>query len=123
VQTITSGNSLILSCQQTLFALDQGLESLPDSERNAPFLCLAYLSGIMAASQHANELAKLRFAQATKGSGDTQQFNLYCIDWQLSYQRVARIVVEYAKRHPGLGKRPAQELVMRALESAYPCRK
>jgi hypothetical protein len=123
VQTITSGNSLALSCQRALVAVERGLETLPAADQNDAFLCMAYLGGIMAATRHANELAKLRFAQATNGRGSTEQFNLYCIDWQLSYQRVAHIVLEYARRHPELGKRPAQDLVMRALQSAYPCRK
>ena len=121
VLTITSGNSLALSCQRALAAVDQGLEALPTTDQNDAFLCMAYLGGVMAATRHANELAKLRFAQATDGKGATNAFNLYCMDWQLSYQRVAHIVLVYARHHPELGNRPAQVLVMEALQSAYPC--
>jgi hypothetical protein len=122
VQTITNGNSLLLSCQRALLALDQGLDSLAEDEQNDTFLCMAYLGGLMGAAEHANRLAKLRFSVATDGKGSQQNFNLYCFDWQLPYQKIARIVLEYGRKQPQFGQRPAQELAMRALQTTFPCR-
>lgn len=122
VQTITHGNSLLLSCQRAMVALDQGLDSLAKDEQNDAFLCMAYLGGLMAAAEHANKLAKLRFAAATDGNGDQKNFNLYCFDWQLPYQKIARIVLEYGHKQPQYRQRPAQELAMRALQTTFPCR-
>jgi len=65
VQTITHGKDLMVSCQQAIIALDTPQETPTSSAQNEAFLCMAYLSGVMATAQHANELAKLRYSQAS----------------------------------------------------------
>jgi hypothetical protein len=126
VQTITNGKSLAMSCQQAIFALDQGLDTLTVTDQNDAFICMAYLGGMMATAQHANELAKLRYSLASGGRGDQRAFNIYCFDWQLPYAKIARILVAYAKtssrEHPGLLNQPAHKLALQALQSAFPCR-
>jgi hypothetical protein len=76
----------------------------------------------MATAQHANELARLRFALASGGQSEPKDFHIYCFNWQLPPQQVARIVVSYTQRNPRLLKAPASELILRALQSTYPCR-
>ena len=122
VQTITHGKSLLVSCQHALIALDKGLETLANKDQNDAFLCMAFLGGMMSTAQHANDLAKLRYAQATSGRGDQHRFNLYCFDWQLPYQKIARIVLQFGSNEPKYLSRPANELAIRALQKAYPCR-
>jgi hypothetical protein len=122
VQTITHGKSLLISCQQALIALDKGLDSLANSDQNDAFLCMAFLGGIMSTAQHANELAKLRYSLATDGRGNQHDFNLYCFDWQLPYQKIARIVLQFGHNEPRYLQRPAHELAIRALQMAFPCR-
>jgi len=82
---------------------------------------MAFLSGMMSTAQHANELAKLRYSVASYGRGDQRRFNLYCLDWQLPYQKIARIVLAFGQREPRYLQRPAHELAIRALQIAFPC--
>ena len=120
VQTITDGKSLAISCEQAMLALDKPLD-MP-TPTTAAFICMAYLSGVMAATQHANERAKLQFSLATEGRGNQATFNLYCFNWQLSYQKITRIVLNFAHNNPEYLQGPAQDMVMRALQNAFPCR-
>ncbi len=121
--TITNGNSLAASCYLALSALDKGMEQMPQEEQTSTFVCMAYLGGILAAAQHANELAKLRFAQVTDGKGSQADFNLYCFDWNMRYRDAARIVLRYARQHLDVATQPAERLTMKALQNAYPCRR
>jgi hypothetical protein len=120
IQTITHGMSLAKSCEQALLSLDSRFDAPPPN--NDAFICMAYLNGIMAAAQHANERARLQFALATQGQGNQAAFNLYCFDWQRPFQKIAGIVLTYAQNNPEYLQRPAGELVMRALQAAFPCR-
>ena len=120
VQTITDGRSLAISCEQAMLALENSSDT--SSPAADAFICMAYISGIMAATQHANERAKLQFSLATEGRGNQATFNLYCFNWQLSYQKITRIVLNFAHSNPGYLQRPAQDMVIRALQSAFPCR-
>ncbi len=121
--TITNGDSLAASCYLALTALDKGMEQMPQEEQTSTFVCMAYLSGVLAAAQHANELAKLRFAQATDGKGSQANFDLYCFDWNMRYRDAAHIVLRYARQHLGLATQPADRLAMKALQDAWPCRR
>lgn len=121
VQTIRQGKDLVISCQHALIALDSTAGKLTSTVRNDAFLCMAYLGGMMTTAQHANELAKLRYALSTEGRGNQQSFNLYCFDWQLPYQKIARIVLEFGQRESRYLQRPAHELAIRALQTTYPC--
>ena len=120
IQTITHGLSLAKSCEQALLVLDKRYAAT--TLNNDAFICMAYLNGIMAAAQHANERAKLQFSLATKGKGDQEAFNLYCFDWQHSFQKIAAIVLTFAQNNPTYLQKPANEMVMRALQKAFPCR-
>jgi len=120
VQIITHGMSLARSCEQALLVLDERFDA--PTLKNDAFICMAYLNGIMAATQHANERAKLEFAVATKGQGNQADFTLYCFDWQRSFQKIAEIVLTFAQNNPAYLQRPANEMVMRALQTAFPCR-
>jgi hypothetical protein len=111
----------MLSCQHAMIALDSTQQSLTSSVQNDAFLCMAYLGGMMSTAQHANQLAKLRFSLSTDGRGNQHRFNLYCFDWQLPYQKIARIVLEYGQNEPRYWQRPAHELALRALQTRYPC--
>ncbi|MDT8385375.1 MAG: Rap1a/Tai family immunity protein [Gammaproteobacteria bacterium] len=120
VQTITHGMSLAVSCEQALLTLDKRYDKpIP---RNDAFICMAYLNGIMAAARHANERARLEFALATAGRGNQAAFRIYCFDWQRSFEKIAGIVLNFAQHNPIYLQRPAEELVMRALQTAFPCR-
>lgn len=119
--TITNGDSLASSCFLALTALDKGLETIPADEHTSTFVCMAYLGGVLDAAHHANNLSKLRFAQATNASAPQADFNLYCIDWNMRYQDAARIVLRYARQNLELATQPAEKLVMKALQDAYPC--
>ena len=122
-KTITDGESLAASCYLTITAIEKGLESISDNEQIGPFVCLAYLSGVLDAAHHANNLSKLRFAQMTEAGTTTSAsgFNLYCIDWNMRHEDAARIVLRYARQHMELARQPAEKLVMKALRDAYPC--
>lgn len=120
IQTITHGMSLAKSCEQALLVLDNRYD---DSQlNNAAFICMAYLNGVMAAAQHANERAKLEFSLATEGVGNQAAFNLYCFDWQLSFHKIAAVVLTFAQKNPEYLQRPAHDLAMKALQTAFPCR-
>jgi hypothetical protein len=118
-QTITHGMSLAKSCEQALLSLDERYDVPPPT--NDAFICMAYLSGIMAGAQHANERAKLQFTRVAQGQGNQAAFTLYCFDWQQSFQKIAGIVLTFAQNNPVYLHRPAGELVMRALQTAFPC--
>ena len=120
-QTITDGKSLVLHCQITLSAIEKGLEQLSADKQNDAFICLTYLSGIIGTARYSNDLAKLRYALVEKGSSSLKEFNVYCINWEIQYQQVARLVIDFAQRNPDRLNNPAHELVLRALQSAYPC--
>ncbi len=120
--TITNGDSLAASCYLALTALDKGMEQMLQEEQTSTFVCMAYLGGILAAAQHANDLARLRYAQVTEGQGSKADFNLYCFDWNMRYRDAARIVLHYARQHLNLATQPAERLAMKALQDAYPCR-
>lgn len=136
VHTITDGTSLAISCDNAWKALKQSsdadsssdpspgttLSSLPDSPPNDAFLCMAFLSGVMEASQHANKQAKLRYSLATDGKGDQAAFNVYCFNWQLSYKNIIGIVLSYANNNPAYLRGQAHVLVIKALQTAFPCR-
>ena len=119
IQTITHGLSLAKSCEQALLVLDKRYDAT--TPNNDAFICMAYLNGIMAATQHANERAKLQFAFATEGKGNQAAFNLYCFDWQRSFQKIAGIVLTFAQNNPSYLQKPAHEMVIRALQKAFPC--
>ena len=124
VQTITNGMSLAKSCEQALLALDKRFDVATPS--NDAFICMAYLNGIMGAAQHANERAKLQFALATEGlatgrQGNQASFNLYCFDWLRSFKKIAAIVLTFAQHNPTYLQKPAHEMVMQALQKAFPC--
>ncbi len=120
--TITDGNSLACSCYMALTAVKKGLEAIPEDEQTGTFVCMAYLSGVLDAAHHANNLSKLRLAQVTNATASQAEFNLYCIDWNMRHQDAARIVLRYARQHMELAAQPAEKLVMKALQDAYPCR-
>jgi hypothetical protein len=120
IQIISHGMSLAKSCEQALLSMEERLDAPPPG--NDAFICMAYLNGTMAAAQHANERARLQFSLATGGQGNQAAFNLYCFDWQQSFQKIAGIVGTFAQNNPAYLQRPANELVMRALQTAYPCR-
>ncbi len=122
VQTITHGASLMASCQQALIALTQKPGTPDDTGQNSAFVCMAYLSGVMATAQHANDQAKLRYSLVTDGRGNRHDLSLYCFDWQLSYQKIARIVLEFGRNNPVYLQQPAHKLAIRALQNAFPCR-
>ncbi len=107
VQTITHGKSLMISCQQALIALNQESDTLSDADQYSAFVCMAYLSGMMTTAQHANEQAKLRYSLLTNGRANRHDFGLYCFDWQLSYQKIARIwqFALYKPRFPAASMR------------------
>ena len=113
------------SCQHAVTAFDQGLKTLTADDQNDAFLCITYLSGIIATAQHANQLAKLRYALATDGRGDQSTFNLYCFDWQLPYEKFARIVLAFSNKNkqtnPALLEGPAYKLALQALQTTFPC--
>lgn len=121
VQTITHGKSLVISCEQALLALRSEQDTLSES-RNDAFVCMAFLSGIIAATQHANEQAKLTYSLITQGKGNQAMFNIYCFDWLLSYEKVAEIVLSFARKNSEYLQMPAHKLVIRALQNAFPCR-
>jgi len=121
VQTITHGKSLVTSCQQALNILDSQPDSKNDANQNDAFLCMAYLSGVMATAQHANELARLRYSVATGGRGEQRDFKLYCFDWQIPYKKVAQIVLAFARNQPHYLQGSAHKLTIRALQTAFPC--
>ena len=118
---ITSGKNLVATCYQALVALDKGLETLKPGEQEDAFLCMAYIGGVMATAKHANELAKLRYAQSSTGNTSIKDFNLYCFNWEVTHQDVARIIYNYAHNHQKLLAAKANELAMRALQSTFPC--
>ncbi len=121
VQTITHGKSLMISCQQAMIVINQDTaEHIAD--QNSAFVCMAYLSSMMATAQHANDRAKLRYSLITEGRGNWQDFGLYCFDWQLSYQKVAHIVLEFGSNNPAYLRQPAHKMAIRALQTAFPCR-
>jgi len=122
VQTITHGKSLMISCQQALIALSQKADTRNKADQNSAFVCMAYLSGMMETAQHANNQAKLRYSLMTDGRGDRHDLSLYCFDWQLSYQKIARIVLEFGRKKPVYLQQPAHKLAIRALQTAFPCR-
>lgn len=121
--TITNGDSLAASCHLALTALDADLEQMAQTEQTSSFVCMAYLGGILAAARHANEQARLRFAQVTAGQGPKADFNLYCFDWNVRYRDAAHIVLRYARQHLELAAQPADRLAMKALQDAWPCRR
>ncbi len=123
ITTIDDGDSLAASCHLALTALDRGLDAIPGDQQAAPFVCMAYLAGVIAAARHANELARLRLAQVTGGKGSRDDFNLYCFDWNVRYGDAARIVLRYARQHLDLAHQPAERLAMKALQDAWPCRR
>ena len=122
VTTISDGASLVSSCARALQALDKGLEQLPTEQQTDAFVCMAFLSGVISTAEQANRQAKLRLAIATKGQGSQADFNLYCFDWQLPYKRVAQLLIAHARDNRQLLSRPAQQLVLEALQQAFPCR-
>ncbi len=123
IQIITNGKSLALSCQQALVAVDEGLDHTePDSQNNA-FICFSYLSGIIGAARHTDSLAELRFALTTQGKGNFPKFRIYCIDWNIQYQKAARIVLNFARQNPSELGEPAHRLALKALQNAFPCRR
>lgn len=121
VSIITNGHSLATTCQTALAALEQSAGASTENVQGDAFVCMAFLGGLMGAAQQANELARLRFAVATGGHPTEKPFTLYCFDWQLPLGQVARLILDFAKHHPGLLQRPAQDLALRALQSAFPC--
>jgi len=122
VQTITHGKSLMISCEQVLLALKEESDMLNDADQNSAFVCMAYLSSMMATAQHANDRAKLRYSLLTDGRSNRHDFGLYCFDWQLSYQKVAQIVLEFGSNNPMYLQQPAHKLALHALQAAFPCR-
>jgi len=122
VQTITHGKNLMTSCQQALTILHQASDTPDTADQNSAFVCMAYLSSMMATAQHANDLAKLRYSLITDGRGNRHDISLYCFDWQLSYQEIARIVLEFGRNNPVYLPQPAHKLAIRALQTAFPCR-
>jgi Rap1a immunity proteins len=122
VQTIIYGKDLMNSCQQALHILEQRPNSVASADQNDAFVCMAYLGGIISTAQHANELAKLRYALTTEGRGAQPKFRLYCFDWQRPYKTFAKIVVNFGRSQPIYLQQPAHKLVMRALQAAFPCR-
>ncbi len=122
VQTITHGKSLMISCQQALTVLNQTPDTPGNADQNDAFVCMAYLSGMMATAQHANAQAKLRYSLMTDGRGNRHDLALYCFDWQLSYQKIARIVLAFGRSNPVYLQQPAHKLAIRALQAAFPCR-
>lgn len=121
--TITHGDSLAASCFLALTAIDKGLDHIPADEQASTFVCMAYLTGVLTTARHANELAKLRAVQASKGQISAQDFNLYCFDWNMRYRDAAQIVLQYARQHMELARQPADKLAMKALQAAYPCQR
>ncbi len=127
IQIITNGESLAVSCQQALIAVDRlatdkGFEQLAPDVQNNAFICFSYLSGIIGAAQYTNSLAELRYAQATKGKANFPKLGAYCIDWNVQYQKAARIVLKFAQQNPEELREPAHKLALHALQSAFPCR-
>ncbi len=122
VQTITHGKSLMISCQQALIALNRESDVPDDADQNSAFVCMAYLSGMMTTAQHADARAKLRYSLLTGGRGNRHDLGLYCFDWQLSYQKIAQIVLEFGRSNPVYLQQPAHKLAIRALQTAFPCR-
>lgn len=121
VSVITDGHSLANTCQTALATLEQTADASTENVQSDAFVCMAFLGGLMGTAQQANELARLRFAVATGGQATEKAFALYCFDWQLPYDRLARLILDYAKHNPRLLQRPAQELALRALQAAFPC--
>ncbi len=122
IQIITNGRSLVVSCQQALVAVDKGLERLTSDVQNNAFICFSYLSGIIGAAQYTDSLAELRYAQATQGKPNFPKLKTYCIDWNVQYQKAARIVLNFARQNPEKVRESAHKLALHALQSAYPCR-
>jgi len=127
IQVISDGRSLIVSCQQALAAVDslstksEPEKLAPDTQNNA-FICFSYLSGIIGAAQYTESLAELRYAQAIRGKANFPKLGIYCIDWNIQYQKAARIVLKFAQQNPEELGKPAQKLALHALQSAFPCR-
>lgn len=121
--TITHGDSLAASCFLALTALEKGLDQIPEDEQTGTFVCMAYLAGVLTTARHANELAKLRITQASKGQISGQDVNLYCFDWNMRYRDAAQIVLQYARQHRELDRQPADKLAMKSLQAAYPCQR
>jgi hypothetical protein len=121
VSAISHGQSLVATCQAAMANLQPEPDAAAVANQGDAFVCLAYVAGVMSAAQQANDLARLRFAVATGGQATAKPFKLYCFDWEMSYGHVARLIIDYAKRHPQQLRRPAGELALRALQSAFPC--
>ena len=124
IQIITDGESLAISCQQALIAVDKGPDLVEPDVQNNAFICFSYLSGIIGAAGYSDTLAELCFALATaevKDKGNLQKFRNYCIDWNIQYQKAARIVLDFARQNPEQLGEPAYSMALRALQNAYPC--
>ena len=122
IQVITNGRSLAVSCQQALVAISKGLEQLSSDVQNNAFICFSYLSGIIGAAQYTASLAELRYAQAIQGKTNFPKLRTYCVDWNVQYQKAARIVLKFAQQNPEELREPAHKLALHALQSAFPCR-
>ena len=122
IQIITNGESLVVSCQQALIAIDKGLEGQSLDVQNNAFICFSYLSGIIGAAQYTESLTELRYIQAVRGKANFPKLVMYCIDWNIQYQKAARIVLKFAQQNPKELRQPAHKLALHALQSAFPCR-
>jgi len=123
LETISNGKSLVISCQHALKILDRNLDLIPVDIQTNAFICFSYISGVMGGAHAMETLDELHYAQATSSiQGKTPPFRKSCIDWNIQYQKAARIVMGYARQNPDELQQEAHGLVLRALQSAYPCR-
>lgn len=54
-------------------------------------------------------------------SDNPRAFFLYCIPYKIHNEQLAKVVVDYIKKHPEELKSPASVAAVKALRNAFPC--
>ncbi|WP_455198125.1 Rap1a/Tai family immunity protein [Kaarinaea lacus] len=122
LQTISNGKSLVISCLHALKILNKDLDPIPPEIQTNAFICFSYISGVLGGARYMETLGELRYAQGTAAiQGNVPPFRKSCIDWNIQYQKAAKIVLAYARQNPDELSQDAHGLVLRALNHTYPC--
>ncbi len=76
----------------------------------------------MGGARYMESLSELHYAQGTSSLKEkVPPFRKTCIDWNIQYQKAAKIVVKFARQNPDELNQDAHGLVLRALNHTFPC--
>jgi len=113
---IKDGNDLLDACRDADKSPD---EMKTQDQLRRSMMCLGYITGVADGIKVATQVNE-QINEKPRNLGDWG--GLFCAPDEVKVGQVLRVVVKYLRDHPGELHNPSADLIVAALNAAFPCK-